>query len=189
MVKRTDDQASREVDLTTRGPIRSSRAAAWRRSRGDRVSRQWHAGRATWRPPMLAQPLRGPEDLRVVEPRAGSTSASWTGCGAWPCATATRSSCGLGTTCRSRIASRPSPPRLAALPADNFTIDGELVAFDGAATSFARLQQPQSPARPELHVFDLLHLLGQGHDRPAALRPPAPAGPSCWRASLTKCAW
>ena len=50
---------------------------------------------------------------------------------------------------------------LAALPADNFTIDGELVAFDGERTSFARLQQPQSPARPELHAFDLLHLLGQ----------------------------
>src|SRR5439155_10334623 len=51
---------------------------------------------------------------------------------------------------------------LTALPVDNFTIDGELVAFDGNRTSFALLQRTQTGSRPEFHVFDLLHLLG--HD-------------------------
>src|SRR5262249_10573961 len=51
---------------------------------------------------------------------------------------------------------------LAGLPVDNFTIDGELVAFDGNRTSFALLQRPHSGSRPEFHLFDLMHLLG--HD-------------------------
>lgn len=50
---------------------------------------------------------------------------------------------------------------LAALPADRFTLDGELVAFDGARTSFARLQRPTPSSPPIYGVFDVLHLLGR----------------------------
>ncbi|GAC1365772.1 MAG: non-homologous end-joining DNA ligase [Acidimicrobiales bacterium] len=47
------------------------------------------------------------------------------------------------------------------LPADDFVLDGEIVAMDAAGqTSFGLLQRRGSPALPELHVFDLLHLLG-----------------------------
>ena len=42
-------------------------------------------------------------------------------------------------------------------------LDGEVVAFDGAQTSFARLQQRgERDAAVFFYVFDLLHLAG--HD-------------------------
>jgi bifunctional non-homologous end joining protein LigD len=48
-------------------------------------------------------------------------------------------------------------------PAPDFVVDGEVVAFDGAQTSFARLQQRgERPTAVFLYVFDLLHLAG--HD-------------------------
>jgi len=50
---------------------------------------------------------------------------------------------------------------LAALPVDNFTLDGEVVAFAGERTSFALLQAPGSTAEAVYEVFDVLHLLGR----------------------------
>jgi bifunctional non-homologous end joining protein LigD len=48
-------------------------------------------------------------------------------------------------------------------PAMDFVVDGEVVAFDGAQTSFARLQQRgERPTPVFLYVFDLLQLAG--HD-------------------------
>ncbi|MCB9787685.1 MAG: ATP-dependent DNA ligase [Deltaproteobacteria bacterium] len=59
---------------------------------------------------------------------------------------------------------------LAAQPARDFVVDGEIVAFDGALTSFSRLQgrigvRSEDEARARgvavhLYVFDLLHLDG-----------------------------
>ncbi|MDQ1498790.1 MAG: hypothetical protein QOI86_2130 [Actinomycetota bacterium] len=46
------------------------------------------------------------------------------------------------------------------LPADDFVLDGEIVAMEGDRTSFALLQRPGSTATPVLYVFDLLHLAG-----------------------------
>ena len=47
-------------------------------------------------------------------------------------------------------------------PATHFVLDGEVVAFDGAQTSFARLQQRgERPVQLFLYVFDLLHLDGE----------------------------
>src|SRR5918998_961116 len=44
-------------------------------------------------------------------------------------------------------------------PATQFVLDGEVVAFDGAQTSFARLQQRgERPVAVFYYVFDLLHL-------------------------------
>jgi bifunctional non-homologous end joining protein LigD len=47
-------------------------------------------------------------------------------------------------------------------PATQFVLDGEVVAFDGAQTSFARLQQRgERPVGVFYYVFDLLHLRGE----------------------------
>jgi bifunctional non-homologous end joining protein LigD len=47
-------------------------------------------------------------------------------------------------------------------PATHFVVDGEVVAFDGAQTSFARLQQRgERPVPVFFYVFDLLHLAGE----------------------------
>ena len=46
-------------------------------------------------------------------------------------------------------------------PATGFVLDGEVVAFDGAQTSFARLQQRgERPTSVFYYVFDILHLAG-----------------------------
>jgi bifunctional non-homologous end joining protein LigD len=51
---------------------------------------------------------------------------------------------------------------LAGDPATRFVVDGEVVAFAGAQTSFARLQQRgERPVPVFFYVFDLLHLDGQ----------------------------
>ena len=53
-------------------------------------------------------------------------------------------------------------PALAAQPADRFALDGEVVAFDGAVTSFARLAgRGHRAADVYLYAFDLLWLDGQ----------------------------
>jgi bifunctional non-homologous end joining protein LigD len=59
---------------------------------------------------------------------------------------------------------------LAAEPCDAFAVDGEVVAFDGPQTSFARLAQRGQHYVPVfLYVFDILWL--DGHDvRPLPLR-------------------
>jgi bifunctional non-homologous end joining protein LigD len=59
---------------------------------------------------------------------------------------------------------------LAAEPGSQFAVDGEVVAFDGAATSFARLAQRGRRHVPVFYyVFDVLWL--DGYDvRPLALR-------------------
>ncbi len=55
---------------------------------------------------------------------------------------------------------------LARDPATGFVVDGEVVAFEGARTSFARLQQAGEREVPVfLYLFDLLHLAG--HDTTA----------------------
>lgn len=55
---------------------------------------------------------------------------------------------------------------LGADPAAPFVADGEIVAFEGAQTSFSRLQQRgERPVATFLYLFDLLHLAG--HDTTA----------------------
>ena len=51
---------------------------------------------------------------------------------------------------------------LAAEPCDRFAVDGEIVAFEGARTSFARLaQRGRQPVRVFYYVFDVLWLDGR----------------------------
>jgi bifunctional non-homologous end joining protein LigD len=76
---------------------------------------------------------------------------------------------GVRLMSRNQLSLNPRFPELAdalrRAPAD-FVVDGEVVAFDGAQTSFARLQQRgERPAPVFLYVFDLLHIAG--HDTTA----------------------
>jgi DNA ligase D-like protein (predicted ligase) len=50
---------------------------------------------------------------------------------------------------------------LAAIPIDSFAFDGEIVAFDGARTSFARLQSGADRMQVHYCAFDVVHLLGR----------------------------
>jgi len=68
---------------------------------------------------------------------------------------------------------------LAAQPVEDFVVDGEIVAFEGDATSFARLQGRMQLRDPDearasgisvlYYLFDLLHLMGRD-TRPLPLR-------------------
>lgn len=60
---------------------------------------------------------------------------------------------------------------VAALPAAEAVLDGEIVALEGDRTSFALLQRPGSTATPLLFAFDVLHLDGDDlRDRPLVAR-------------------
>jgi bifunctional non-homologous end joining protein LigD len=161
MVKRNDDQASRSRDIAVEAPDSAISGRSIEAVRGDEGGRQWHAGQATWHPPMLAQPARVPEDLRAVEGPGWVYQRKLDGLRCL----AVRNGRQVELWSRNHQPFTDRFPAiaaaLAALPPDNFTVDGELVAFDGERTSFALLQQPNSPARPRLLVFDLLHLLGR----------------------------
>ncbi len=113
---------------------------------------------ASWRPPMLAQPVRRSaplppgewclerklDGLRCVAVRNGADLALWSR-GHQP------------YTARFGHIAR----QLVALAAENFVLDGEIVAFDERGrTSFSLLQRPSPSTRPVFVAFDLLHLLG-----------------------------
>jgi bifunctional non-homologous end joining protein LigD len=110
---------------------------------------------------MLAQPLRMPEERRLVDQAGWLFERKLDGLRCL----AVRNGGEVGLWSRNRLPFTARFPDIAAalarLPVDNFTVDGELVAFDGNRTSFALLQRPQSGSRPEFHAFDLLHLLGR----------------------------
>jgi bifunctional non-homologous end joining protein LigD len=161
MVKRNDDYASRSIDITTEAPNSAVTGRSLEQVRGDESSRQWTPGRATWRPPMLAQPLRLPEERRTVDQPGWVYERKLDGLRCL----AVRNGNDVELWSRNHLSFTTRFPELVAslraLPVDNFTVDGELVAFDGNRTSFALLQRPRQGTRPEFHVFDLLHLLGR----------------------------
>ena len=161
MIKRSDDEADPDRDVEADSP-----ASVTSGRRIDEVAAsegaEWTSAVATWRPPMLAElnrPSRGTllpagaewqlerklDGLRCIAVRNGDEVALWS----------------RGhQSYTERFAEVASA--LAALPADNFVIDGELVAFDRRGrTSFSLLQRPHSDAHPVYCAFDLLHLLGR----------------------------
>jgi bifunctional non-homologous end joining protein LigD len=123
------------------------------------------AGAASWSPPMLAtltnHPFSSPDWIyerkldgeRVVGVRSGRATSLYS---------------------RSRQVLDGAYPEivdaLRAQRAADFTIDGEVVAFEGASTSFARLQRRMQTRDPEqarhsgvtvyYYVFDVLHVDG-----------------------------
>jgi bifunctional non-homologous end joining protein LigD len=166
MVKRKDEFADAGLDITESAPrsaktdrrLEDLRSAAGNEggtgtNDGDPT---WTRGRATWSPPMLAELSKSPppdqerwvyerkfDGLRAIAVRNGDDVELWS----------------RGHQPYHRRFGR-IVEALRALPADNFTLDGEIVAFDGERTSFSLLQQPSSPAEPVYQVFDILHLLG-----------------------------
>lgn len=123
--------------------------------------RQWTRQRATWRPPMLATLYdfaakdralhagewlfeRKLDGLRCLAVRNDEEVRLWS---------------------RNHLSFDVRFPHLVEafgrLGANNFVIDGEVVAFDGELTSFSLLQRPRRDTRPVFCAFDLVHLLGQ----------------------------
>src|SRR6516162_10373034 len=96
--------------------------------------------RAEWRAPMLAQPLR--PDLQIGVIRTGDwlfeRKLDGLRC------LAVRNGPELELWSRNHLSFKRRfaglVPSLAALPVDSFALDGEIVAFEGDRTSFARLQ-------------------------------------------------
>jgi bifunctional non-homologous end joining protein LigD len=161
MVKRADDRADPDRDITTDAPDSVLTGRGIGEIGADAASDRWTRERATWRPPMLAQLVKpadhyrvgGLDDwqyerkldgLRCLAVRNGSQVELWS---------------------RNHLSFNARFPglveALAGLAADNFTLDGEIVAFEGSRTSFARLQGPDGSKKAVFWAFDLLHLLGR----------------------------
>ncbi len=154
MVKRNDERADPGLDVTTSEPVSVLSGRLVGEVGADDAT--WTRGRATWVPPMLAeltkelpQPTgdwvfeRKFDGLRAVAVRNGDEVELWS---------------------RNHLSFAGRFPAvveaLRELPVDNFTLDGELVAYDDGRTSFELLQRPGSRAHPVYEVFDVLHLLG-----------------------------
>jgi bifunctional non-homologous end joining protein LigD len=162
MVKRNDEYADREHDITAEAPNSSVTGRSLEEVGDETSGRQWRRGRATWEPPMLAQPLRMPGDRRALDQGHWTYERKLDGLRC----VAVRNGSEVELWSRNHLSFTGRFPHvvegLLALPADDFTIDGELVAFDRRRrTSFALLQRPEAGTRPEFHVFDLVHLLGR----------------------------
>ena len=118
---------------------------------------------AVWEEPMLAQLVK-PEEHDRVAGREGSAWQYERKLDGLRCL-AVRNGRRVELWSRNQLSYTVRFPgvvaALAALPADRFTLDGELVAFDGKLTSFARLQRPTPSSPPVYGVFDVLHLLGR----------------------------
>jgi bifunctional non-homologous end joining protein LigD len=155
MVKRKDECADPDLDITTSAPasVASGRTLEeLLESRGSDDS----ADGARWVDPMLAHlakapPPSGPEwsyerkfdGLRAIAVRNGDEVELWS----------------RGhLSYKARFAGLVD--ELLALPVDSFTLDGEIVAFAGERTGFELLPEAGSTATAVFVVFDVLHLLG-----------------------------
>jgi len=116
--------------------------------------------KARWREPMLAQSLqverqigllgsgewvfeRKLDGLRCLAVRNGAEVELWS-----------RNHLTFGQRFPALISA------VAAIPADNFALDGEIVAFDGDRSDFALLHNPPPEARLMFCAFDVVHLFG-----------------------------
>jgi bifunctional non-homologous end joining protein LigD len=155
LVKRNDEFANPELDITKTAPESVKTGRTLDEVTSDDPS-TWTRARATWVPPMLAELVRGaPADaenwvferkfdgLRAIAVRNGDDVELWS-----------RGHQSFNSRFKGIVAA------LGRLPVDNFTLDGEIVAYDGDRTSFTLLQSPGSTAKPVYEVFDVLHLLG-----------------------------
>ncbi len=158
MVKRADEHADPGRDVEAEQPDSVLTGRSNDEVGEDRGSRTWTRERATWAPPMLAELVtlhhhgdpagwqyeRKLDGLRCVAVRNDGDVELWS---------------------RNHLSYNARFPHLAAavarLPADTFSIDGEIVAYDGTRTSFGLLQDPGARAAVVLCAFDLLELLGR----------------------------
>ncbi|MDQ2728992.1 MAG: non-homologous end-joining DNA ligase [Actinomycetota bacterium] len=159
LVKRNDEQADPTRDVVTGEPdsVTSGRSIDEVAGHAGDVP-QWTADRATWQPPMLAQATkvkgisgeradwvyeRKLDGLRTIAVRNGDDVELW-------------------SRNHQRFTHRfPAVvDALGDVAAGSFTIDGEIVAFDGERTSFGLLQRGTG-SEPVYVAFDLLQLLGR----------------------------
>jgi bifunctional non-homologous end joining protein LigD len=160
LIKRSDEYADPSKDVTGSAPesVKSGLTIEDLAKQPDPET--WTRETATWTPPMLAQPLKKTE-LRVISDDNWQYERKLDGLRC----IAVRNGKHVTLWSRNHLQFTPRFPHivdaLAKLPADNFTVDGEVVAFVGNRTSFAELQRPGRDANPVYCVFDLLHLLGK----------------------------
>jgi len=155
MIKRNDEHADPAKDVTATEPASVKSRRTVEAVKQDANADTWTRAVATWTPPMLA------ELTKTMPGKAG-----------WQCerkldglrAEAVRNGDQVELWSRGHQSFNRRFPHiveaLAALPVDNFTLDGEIVAMEGDRTSFSLLQRPGSTAEPVYFVFDVLHLLG-----------------------------
>jgi bifunctional non-homologous end joining protein LigD len=162
MVKRKDEHADPSRDITAEAPDSAVSDRSLDAVRAEPGGKEWHRGMATWVPPMLAQPLRLPQEGRLLDQGAWEFERKLDGLRC----VAVRNGSQMELWSRNHLPFTARFPTivtaLAKVAADNFTLDGELVAWDGPRTSFGLLQRPGPDTRIEYHAFDLMHLLG--HD-------------------------
>jgi bifunctional non-homologous end joining protein LigD len=156
MVKRKDEFADPTLEIVESRPESVKTNRTLEELKDSPAEPSWTRDRATWAPPMLAELVKAaPEDngdwtyerkfdgLRAIAVRNAGEVELWS----------------RGHQSMSKRFSG-IVKALAALPVDSFTIDGEIVAYDGDRTSFGLLQAPGSQAHAVYEVFDVLQLLG-----------------------------
>jgi bifunctional non-homologous end joining protein LigD len=116
--------------------------------------------RAEWRAPMLAQALR-PERIGLLRTGLWLYERKLDGLRCL----AVRNGADLELWSRNRLSFKRRFPglvaALAVVPIDNYAFDGEIVAFEGDRTSFARLQAGPAETQVRFCAFDVVHLLGR----------------------------
>jgi len=176
LVKRRDEWADASLDIEATEPASALTGRMVEDVAADPDAGTWTRGVATWSPPMLAtlvdhhtwlEPSRPDwifqrkfDGLRCVAVRNGDRVELWS------------------RNHNSFSARFPDVVgELTALPIDNFTLDGELVGFDGGDfVGFGALQQRGATTRVVYCLFDVVHLLGRDtrplpvEDRAALLR-------------------
>jgi bifunctional non-homologous end joining protein LigD len=161
LVKRRDELADPSLDIETKAPASVQSGRLIEEVSADPDADTWTRERATWQPPMLATLVdssswlarvhdgwcyeRKLDGLRGLAARNDDEIELWS---------------------RNHKSFKARFPdvvaELASLPVDNFTLDGELVAFDGKDfVGFGELQQHGSKLTVVYCVFDVLHLLGR----------------------------
>jgi bifunctional non-homologous end joining protein LigD len=161
MVKRRDERADPSVDIEAAAPASVQSGRLLEEVSADPDAATWTRETATWQPPMLATLVdadswlaerhdswsyeRKLDGLRGLAVRNADQVELWS-----------RNHKSFNARFPDIVAA------LADLPIDNFTLDGELVAFDGKDfVGFGALQQHGSEFRVLYCIFDVLHLLGR----------------------------
>jgi bifunctional non-homologous end joining protein LigD len=179
MVKRRDETADGSLDIEADAPASVQSGRRLEEISDDPQAATWTREVATWQPHMLATLV----DSTPFLGEAGAEASGEAGVDAGPGAgaqagwmyerkldglrcLAVRNGDSLELWSRNHNSFSARFPDIVAvlgnLPVDNFTIDGELVAFDGEDfAGFGALQQHSSTMPVVYGVFDVLHLLGQ----------------------------
>ena len=162
MVKRRDDTANATLDIETVAPESVQSGRLLEDVGRDPEGATWTRGTATWQPAMLATLVDSTSWLERVDPDLWTFERKLDGLRG----VAVRNGDEIDLWSRNHNSFNARFPHiveaLAALAVDNFTLDGELVAFDGRDyVGFGQLQQHGSRLQVVYCVFDVLHLLGR----------------------------